>query len=81
MTERQINIVLKKIAEIADGNESKPIAFCEIRDDTHIDHDELEKILLFLGNEGYIKNRHKLFIDLEEIFITHKGIRKSLSFI
>ncbi|MBD2567545.1 hypothetical protein [Anabaena lutea] len=80
MTQEQIDLVLRIIAEIADGDESKAIIFQQIREKTGLDDNELAKILIYLGKQDYIKNRHQHFNDVDEIHITHLGIQKSLSF-
>ena len=80
MTQEQIDLVLRIIAEIADGDESKAISFQQIREKTGVDGNELEKILIYLGKEGYIKDDYRVFDDITPIYITHLGIQKSLSF-
>jgi hypothetical protein len=80
MTHEQIDLVLRIIAEIADGDESQAIIFEQIRQKTGVDGNELEKILIYLGKQNYIKNRHQVFNEVAEIYITHLGIQKSLSF-
>jgi DNA-binding IscR family transcriptional regulator len=79
-TQEQINLVLRIIAEIADGDESKAIIFQQIREKTGLDDNELENILIYLGKEGYIKDDYRVFDDITPIYITHLGIQKSLSF-
>ncbi|WP_071190390.1 Rrf2 family transcriptional regulator [Trichormus sp. NMC-1] len=77
--EQKIDLVLRIIAEIADGDESKAIIFQQIRQKTGVDGNELENILIYLGKEGYIKDEYRVFDDITPIYITHLGIQKSLS--
>ncbi|MBD1218281.1 MAG: hypothetical protein ACK4V0_09400 [Aphanizomenon sp.] len=79
MTQEQIDLVLRRIAEIAGGDESKTITFQQIRQKTGVDRNELEYILIYLGKEGYIKDEYRVFEDITPIYITHLGIQKSLS--
>ena len=79
MTQEQIDLVLRRIAEIAGGDESKAITLQQIRQKTGVDRNELEYILIYLGKEGYIKDEYRVFEDITPIYITHLGIQKSLS--
>ncbi|MEA5581685.1 hypothetical protein VB620_10070 [Nodularia harveyana UHCC-0300] len=79
--EKQINLVLTIIAEIAEDNIFKPVGFIEILEKADIDCDKLENIVIFLGKQDYIKNRHKVLKHgSAEIYITDTGIAKGRSF-
>lgn len=80
MTNEQINLVFKIVAKMADNDDTKPIVYLDILQETHIRHEKLEQILVYLGKEEFIKIRGRVFTETDVVYITHKGINKSLSF-
>ncbi len=67
--------VFRKIAEKYQNDTAQAISYQDILRETDMKASELQRILIYLNNEGLITTRTKVLNDTDVISITQKGIR------